>query len=249
MQAHRMLLKNITLCKKFLAGLTVLSLFLLSCKSKTEEPEPDDPNKKPYPGRLSTYSGYPVYYNSEGLLTEYSFNDSQNANLQSTVTLSWTPTEMTFSRTGGAFGLTNAIYKRNTAGYCAQSEQDYAHDWQYDSLNRVKLLDGIAYFWNGENIDSIRYLGYTEIYEYSTALESRNIGMKFIPRLLHNYPIMGKNLRIKMTRVKSSTRDTTDTHRYGHAFNAAGWVVRETDTTRIHDTIRNIVSGTYSYYE
>jgi len=156
---------------------------------------------------------------------------------------------MTFDRMGGAFGPVHAVYNRNIAGYCQQSSQDYAHTWQYDTLNRVKTLDGIKYYWGGENVDSIQYYGYTEIYEYSTVIESRNIGMKFIPRLHGLYPIIGKNLRISMTRVNTSTRDTIDAHHYSHQFNAAGRVIKETDTTLVHDSIRNIVTGSYSYYE
>lgn len=237
--------------KKILTALTLYSLLFFACKKNdSNDPgETPDPNRQSYPGRLSMFSGYAVYYNSEGLLTEYSFNDFQNANEKSTVKLNWQSSTMTFDRTGGAFGLVHAVYNRNAGGYCMQSAQDNAHTWQYDSLNRVKTLDGISYYWTGENVDSIRYLGYTEMYEYSAAIESRNIGMKFIPRLLSLYPIIGKNLRVKMTRVNSSSRDTIDVHYYGHAFNAAGLVIKETDTTKLHDTIRNIVSANYSYYE
>jgi hypothetical protein len=235
----------------FIAILLFTSLFTACKKSDSKDPdkkEESDPNKQPYPGRLSSFWGYPVYYNSQGLLTEYSWDEFQNANQKSTATLIWESDKMTHERTGGAFGLNHAVYNRNASGNCLPSQQDPATSWTWDSLNRLQTVEGINYYWTGENVDSIQYLGYTEIYQYSTALETRNFGMKFIPRLDRLIPYFTKNLRIKSTRL-SSNRDTVDVHYYGHEFNAAGQVIKETDTTKVHGTAQNITVGHFTYYE
>lgn len=234
-------------------ALIILSVFALAaftaCKKSDNEPEKEkeeNPDETKYPGKVSSFDGYEVFYNTDGLLTSYSYHDMQSANQKVTVTLNWEADKMTFHNTS-LWGTTNAVYNRNASGYCLESSQDIYNHWQYDSLNRLKTMNQITYYWSGQNIDSLKYYGYTEIYEYTTSLETRDYGRKFIPGLPMLSPYLNRNLKLKTIRLDGN-RDTANINYYVYEFNSANRVIKETETV-IANGAQTIYTSNFSYYE
>lgn len=237
--------------KKALLIISACLLLLTSCKKNSNEPEQNTPEVNPdqvkYPGKISSFDGYDVYYNNDGLLTSYSYHDPQSGNQKVTVTLNWSANIMTLNNTS-LWGTTNAVYNRNIVGNCLESSQDIYNHWQYDSLNQLKTLNGVTYYWSNENIDSIRYSGQIEIYEYSSMLDTRDFGRKFIPALPMLQGYFCKNLLSKTIHL-NSTRDTVNINHYTYLFNTSNRVIRETKTVYVNNTAQSITAVNFSYYE
>lgn len=234
--------------KVLLCLLFVPLLFACKKDDNDQKEEIATEDRGPYPGRLSSYAGYPIYYNSDGLLTEYAYDDLQVAFQKRVVTLKWASDKMTLDRTGTAFGTVHAIYNRNAAGYCLESPDDIFNHWQYDSLFQVTTMNNVSYYWSNGNIDSLKYYGYTEIFEYSSAFETRNFGALYIPALPYLDQFRSKNLRTKTTRLNGA-RDTVVIKNYTYQFNAANRVIREIESDVQNDTVHAVFTSNYTYYE
>ncbi|MCD6068273.1 MAG: hypothetical protein K0S33_3099 [Bacteroidetes bacterium] len=239
--------------RKILFGITVCSLLFASCKKSEPEPEktPDDPDYEggPYVGKLKVFDGLPVLYNSDGQLTKYNYHEWQSANALCTVKMKWEMDKMTYDMSGSPFGVSHAVYPRNSSGNCLPSPQNPTNTWTYDSLNRLSTLNSISYYWSPDgNIDSIQYLGMVEIYTYSSALETRDYGNKFMPIITQLPKYLNKNLRTKTVRLDAS-RDTLNVNEYTHQFNTVGWVIQETEIIKVNGTVQSSGVYQFEYYE
>ena len=225
--------------------MVALCLSMSACKKDNQEP--DEPEfDGSYPGKIKDINGsaWKFYYTEDGKIAEYKYN---YFGITKTATVTWESNQV-ICNDGIGFTYTRPF---NSAGYAIPGSGDISsgQNWSYNSDNTIAQLSGANYYWTNGNIDSV-VLGTTRtIYEYSSNLDTRDFGARYIPQL-SNFPVY--NLNVKNLKTKSTTLNGTDTvsvKLYTYTFNSNNRVASElvdivTDSDTSYYSLRN-----YSYYE
>lgn len=223
-------------------ALALAILCLTSCNKDNEEPEFDGSA----PGKVkSINNGYWSFkYTEEGLLSEYNYT---NAGLVNTASLTWNSNQVT-CHDGQAYHF---VRPRNAAGYATPGSGDASagNNWTYDISHNVIYLNGINYYWSNGNIDSLTLGSSVTIFEYSTLLDNRDYGAKFVP-LLTNFPVYNipvKNLKTKYVQLNQD-RDTVSIRTFTYLFDGSNRVSKETEHELISGSAQYITERNYTYY-
>lgn len=194
----------------------MLVCFVLSACKKGNDPDPDDTHLgSAYTGKVAGYQDKPLYYNSEGLLVEYSPNSSN------TYQLEWTENKLTIRKKSD--GTIVEEYQRDADGYCL------GPDWMYDSQHQTTTWFGNPFYWSNGDVDSAGTTVKT-VYHYTTDLDTRDYGYRFIPSLPGGMrPVV--SLHLPSVAYSISSADTTNRDEFSYEFDGQGRVVKETVTT------------------
>lgn len=227
-----------------LLGILLCSIVVSSCKKKDNDPEPEFDGSSP--GKVkSINNGYWSFkYTEEGLLSEYKYTTS---GLLFTAYLTW-ETNQVKCADGQAYNFTRP---RDIAGYAIPGSGDVSagNNWTYDAVHNVTYLNGINYYWSNGNIDSLTLAGTVAIFEYSTSLDNRDYGAKFVP-LLTNFPVYNipvKNLKTQYVQLNSQS-DTISIRTFTYILDASNRVSKETEHELISGTPQYVTERNYEYY-
>lgn len=223
-------------------GILLCSIVATSCKKKENEPEFDGSS----PGKVKSINNghWSFKYTEEGLLSEYKYTIG---GLLNTAYLTWETNQVTCAD-GQAYNFTRP---RDIAGYAIPGNGDVSagNNWTYDADHNVTYLNGINFYWSNGNIDSLTLGSSVTIYAYSTSLDNRDYGAKFVP-LLTNFPIYNmpvKNLRTQYVQLNAQ-RDTVSIRTFTYLFDASNRVSKETEHELISGTAQYVIERNYEYY-
>jgi len=224
-----------------------LVLILVSCKKDSSEPEDENVETGAYPGKVKSINGnyWKFYYTEDGKLSEYEYN---YFGIIKSATLTWESGQVTCNDGIGY------IYTRplNSAGYATpgNNDQQTGNDWTYDVDNHVTSLNGIDYYWSNGNIDSLKLGNALTVFEYTSYLETRDLGARFVP-LLTNFPVYNLNLKNLVSRSIQfdAAGDTSSIRLYSYSFDGNNRVTNETVHVVSNGDTSYLEAWNYLYYE